>query len=386
MSNSHDNTAPILRKTPLHAAHVDLGARMVSFAGYDMPVQYPTGILEEHTWTRNNASLFDISHMGQALVIAHDGRHETAAAALEALVPADILNLAPGQQRYTQLLNATGGIIDDLMVTRPTESAIAAGTLMLVINAARKDIDCAHIAKYLAASSRLEPLPERALLALQGPKSGDVLGALCPESRALLFMQATRAKIASYECYISRSGYTGEDGFEISVAAKDAAGLWQTLLASDAVRPCGLGARDSLRLEAGLCLYGHELDDTTSPVEAGLVWSIQKRRRIDGGYLGAERVAKELASAPARVRVGILPAGRPPARDGTEILSENGEQIGIVTSGGYAPTLKRPIAMGYVPPLYAEPTTSVRLRVRGALLDARVVTLPFVPHSYRRSA
>lgn len=374
---------PPLTRTPLYDAHVEAGARMVPFAGYEMPVQYSPGIIAEHTWTRNHASVFDISHMGQAVVTADDGNHETIARALEALVPADIVELAPGRQRYSQLLNGSGGVIDDLMVTRPQEPN-ESGRLILVLNASRKEIDVEHIARLLCAGTRIESRSDLALLALQGPKSGDVLESICPDSRKLAFMQATRTRITGCDCFISRSGYTGEDGFEISVAASDAVTLWRALLANDEVRPCGLGARDSLRLEAGLCLYGHELDETISPVEAGLTWSIPKRRRT-GGFPGAERILGEISASPARTRVGLHFAGRAPAREGAKIVSKMGDEIGVVTSGGYSPTLKRPIALAYVPPEYASTDTLLTVVVRGEPLDAKVVPLPFVPHRYRRA-
>lgn len=384
MSTPRDPEKSALNRTPLYDAHVEIGARMVPFAGYEMPVQYPTGIIAEHAWTRSHASLFDISHMGQAVVIADDGKHETVARALEVLVPADLVDLAPGRQRYSQLLNATGGVIDDLMVTRPEDHA-ESGRLVLILNASRKVVDVEHIARRLPQGVHIELRPGLALLALQGPKSGEVLEAICPDSRKLSFMQATRTRIGAGDCLISRSGYTGEDGFEISVAVRDAMPLWRTLLAHESVRPCGLGARDSLRLEAGLCLYGHELDETVSPVEAGLAWSIPKRRRVCGGFPGDERILGEIAAKPSRIRVGLQPIGRIPARDGAEIRSKTGGKIGVVTSGGYSPTLKRPIALGYVSPEYAEPDTPVELVVRGEPLDAKVVPLPFVPHAYRRA-
>lgn len=383
-SDPSDLSKSPLKKTPLHAAHLECGARMVPFAGYEMPVQYPTGILEEHAWTRNHASLCDISHMGQAIVIADDCRHETAATALEALVPADLVGLAPGRQRYSQLLNAAGGVIDDLMVTRP-EGSVENGQLVLVLNASRKDIDCAHIARHLPKGVRIEPQPELALLALQGPASAEVFGTICPDSRDLSFMQAMRTRVGACKAFVSRSGYTGEDGFEISVAASDALTLWRTLLSCEDVRLCGLGARDSLRLEAGLCLYGHELDETTSPVEAGLTWSIPKRRRASGGFPGAESILREITGKLERVRVGLQPTGRIPARDGAEIRSKAGAKIGVITSGGYSPTLKRPIALGYVAADYAKVGTPVNVIVRGEPLDAKVVALPFVPHAYKRA-
>jgi aminomethyltransferase len=376
-------STPALARTPLYDAHVALGAKMVGFAGYEMPVQYPTGILAEHTWTREHASLFDISHMGQAVLTAADGRFETAAAALETMVPGDMASLAAGQQRYTQLTNDTGGVIDDLIAARPL-SEDKPGTLNLVVNAARKAVDYAHITASLPAGVTLTPEPTLALLALQGPKAAGVVAALCPSAAALGFQRTAAATIAGLACHIARSGYTGEDGYEISVAASDVSALWASLIADDRVRPCGLGARDSLRLEAGLCLYGHELDETISPIEAGLAWSIAKRRRAGGGFPGAARIQAELANGPARLRVGILPDGRAPARDGTQIQSQDGTPIGVITSGGFSPTLKRPIAIGTVLAAYAKPGTRLALIVRGVRLDAAVVALPFVPHRYHR--
>jgi aminomethyltransferase len=381
MSADPSNTP--LQRTPLYDLHVSLGAKMVPFAGYEMPVHYPLGILKEHLHTREKAGLFDVSHMGQALLVGPD--HETTAAALEALAPADILNLKPGQQRYTQLLNDDGGIIDDLMVTR-SASPEDEGSLMLVVNASRKEVDYAHIASRLPDDVRLEPLPERALLALQGPTAKDVLAKLSDTATKLPFMGAASGKIGEFDCHISRSGYTGEDGFEISVGANKAEKLARLLLAQDGVQPIGLGARDSLRLEAGLCLYGHDIDETTSPIEAGLAWSIQKRRRQEGGFPGAERIQQELASGPKRLRVGIKPDGRAPAREGTEILSLLGDKLGTVTSGGFGPSVNGPVAMGYVKASYADPGKPVNLMVRGKALSAGVVPLPFVPHRYARKS
>jgi aminomethyltransferase len=368
-----------LQRTPLHELHVALGARMVAFAGYEMPVQYPPGIIKEHLHTRAHAGLFDVSHMGQAFLIGAD--HAATAAALEALVPADILGLASGQQRYTQLLNADGGIVDDLMVTR-SAAPEDDGSLMLVVNAARKAVDFAHIAERLREDIRLQPAPERALLALQGPRARDVLGRLCDVAARLRFMSAAAGKVGGIDCHVSRSGYSGEDGFEISLAAAKAEGLARLLLAQEGVQPVGLGARDSLRLEAGLCLYGHDIDATTSPVEAGLAWSIQKRRRMEGGFPGHERIRRELEQGPARRRVGIRPDGRAPAREGTEVLAPSGERVGTVTSGGFGPSVNGPVAMGYVQSRYAEPGTQLSLLVRGKPLGASVVPLPFVPHRY----
>jgi aminomethyltransferase len=356
---------------------------MTAFAGYEMPLQYPQGILAEHAWTRDNAGLFDICHMGQAFVIPEDGCHQTAAAALETLVPADLIGLPPGWQRYTQLLNDQGGVIDDLMVARLNDVRDG-GALMLIVNAARKEIDFGILQARLPKGVRLEPEPERALLALQGPKAAGVLSGLCAHISRLSFMQTAGVRIGTTDALVSRAGYTGEDGFEISVPAKDALTLWQSLLQSHDVRPCGLGARDSLRLEAGLCLYGHELDETTSPVEAGLAWSIQRRRRNEGGFPGAQRIRGELANGPARLRVGIVPEGGAIAREGARILSREGEEIGTVTSGGFSPTLKKPVAMGYVKATYAAPDSEILLLVRGQPIGARIARLPFVPHRYRR--
>jgi aminomethyltransferase len=376
-------TAPPLAHTPLHALHVARGARMVPFAGYEMPVQYADGIIAEHTHTREAAGLFDVSHMGQAFVVGPD--HETAARALEALVPADIVNLAPGRQRYTQLTDANGGILDDLMVTRsadPDED----GVLMLIVNAARKDADYAHIAAGLPADVRLIRADHRALIALQGPKSAAVLERHCAGAAAMPFMTARSASFDGIDCHVSRSGYTGEDGYEISVKANRVRAIAERLLGHGEVKPIGLGARDSLRLEAGLCLYGHDIDTSTSPIEAGLAWSIQKRRREEGGFPGAERVLAELRDAAPRLRVGLRPEGRVPAREGAEIKSSEGAPIGKITSGGFGPSLGAPIAMGYVERVFAAPGTPVALVVRGKDIPAAVAALPFVPHRYHRAS
>ncbi|MFG1420863.1 glycine cleavage system aminomethyltransferase GcvT [Roseixanthobacter liquoris] len=379
---SHPETDLPLLKTPLHGAHAALGARLVPFAGYDMPVQYRDGILAEHGWTRTHAGLFDVSHMGQAKLVGPD--HATTAAALEALIPADILNLKPGRQRYSQLLADDGGILDDLMVTRPGAPE-EDGTLLLVVNAAGKEADYAHIAARLPADVRLERLDDRALLALQGPQAAAVLARHAPEGAALDFMAAGPATFDGIPVHVSRSGYTGEDGFEISIPEGSAVTVWNTLLAEPEVKPIGLGARDSLRLEAGLCLYGHDIDPTTSPVEAALVWSIQKRRREGGGFPGAGRIQRELAEGPARMRIGLRLEGRAPAREGAEI-AKDGTVVGTVTSGGFAPTLNAPIAMGYVPPALAAPGTVLDILVRGKALPATVVTFPFVAQRYVRKA
>ena len=375
------DTAGPLKRTPLYDLHRELGAKMVPFAGYEMPVQYELGILKEHQHTRARAGLFDVSHMGQAYLIGPN--HQTTAAALEALVPADILNLKPGMQRYTQLLNPEGGIVDDFMVARSADPA-EDGQLFLVVNASRKDVDYEYIAARLPDAVRLEPVTDRVLIALQGPEAAAVLGKHSPEAVTLGFMGVRRVKVAGFDCTVSRSGYTGEDGFEISVAADQALDLVRLLLAEEAVQPIGLGARDSLRLEAGLCLYGHELDEMTTPVEAGLSWSIQKRRREEGGFPGAERIQRELREGPKRLRVGIKPEGRAPARDGTEILDASGARIGVITSGGFGPTVNGPIAMGYVETAFAKPGAAIQLMVRGKALPAQIVDLPFVPHRYLR--
>ncbi|MBJ6124278.1 glycine cleavage system aminomethyltransferase GcvT [Microvirga splendida] len=370
-----------LLKTPLHAEHVACGARMVPFAGYDMPVQYPAGILTEHNWTREHAGLFDVSHMGQAALGGPD--HETTARALEALIPADIVNLKPGQQRYSQLLDENGGILDDLMVTRPTTDE-EEGYIYLVVNASMKEADYAHIQARLPHGVTLVRGEDRALLALQGPAAEGVLTRLGSNAASLSFMMSGWFEIAGLRCHVSRSGYTGEDGFEISVKADDAAALWRALLADPEVKPIGLGARDSLRLEAGLCLYGHDIDTTTSPIEAGLIWSIQKRRREEGGFPGAERIQREIKDGAARVRVGIKPEGRAPAREGSVITTPDGREVGIVTSGGFGPTVNGPVAMGYVSKDVSAVGTDLHLIVRGKPLPAKVAAMPFAPHRYKR--
>jgi len=372
-------SAEPLKRTPLYDLHVALGARIVPFAGYEMPVQYPLGILKEHLHTRAQAGLFDVSHMGQAFLTGPD--HATTTAALEALVPADVKGLSPGQQRYSQLVNDDGGIIDDLMVTRPAAPGDN-GKLFLVVNASRKDVDYAHIADRLPGNVKLQPAPERALLALQGPGAVRIMAAHCAPAARLGFMQAAPAKIGAFDCHVSRSGYTGEDGFEISVAGSQATDLAKLLLAQEGVQPIGLGARDSLRLEAGLCLYGHDIDETTSPIEAALAWSIQKRRRVEGGFPGAARIQDELANGPKRKRVGLKPDGKAPAREGAEILALLGERLGAVTSGGFGPSVNGPVAMGYVLADYAQQGTPMNLMVRGKALSASVAPLPFVPHRY----
>ncbi|NVK36083.1 MAG: glycine cleavage system aminomethyltransferase GcvT [Rhodobacteraceae bacterium] len=370
-----------LKKTPLHDLHVELGARLVPFAGYEMPVQYPTGIMVEHQFTRESAGLFDVSHMGQAIL--HGPDHETTARALEALVPSNMVELGRGKQRYTVLLNDEGGIVDDLMVTRPLDEALD-GKLFLVVNAARKDVDYPLLEKGLPDTIRLEILEDRALIAVQGPKAVEAVAAHAPAAANLGFMSGEPMEFDGIECHISRAGYTGEDGVEMSVPAGAAEAICRALLADERVKPIGLGARDSLRLEAGLCLYGHDLDETTSPVEGAITFCMQKRRREEGGFPGAERIQSELANGAARVRVGLKLDGRAPAREGAEIHSEDGSTIGVLTSGGFAPTVGAPIAMGYVDPQHAAVGTTVNLIVRNKALKAEVVEMPFVPNRYYR--
>src|SRR3954453_23184770 len=372
--------APLL-KTPRHSLHVARGGRMVPFAGYEMPVQYADGIIAEHNHVRDQAGLFDVSHMGQAFLVGAD--HEAVARALETLVPADILNLAPGRQRYTQLTDQNGGILDDLMVTRSADPA-EDGVLFLVVNAATKEADYTHISAHLPAGVRLIRADHRALVAVQGPMARDAVGRHCPEAVAMPFMSAITTRFDGIDCHISRSGYTGEDGYEISCKATRVRAIVERLLSEPSVKPIGLGARDSLRLEAGLCLYGHDIDTTTSPVEAALTWSIPKRRRAEGGFPGAARMQREIAEGPARKRVGIKPDGRAPAREGTEIKSAEGAPIGKVTSGGFGPTVNGPVSMGYVERAFAEPGTAVQLIVRDKPMSASIVALPFVPHRYVR--
>jgi aminomethyltransferase len=347
---------------------------MVPFAGYAMPVQYAAGIMAEHAQCREKAALFDVSHMGQGVL-----RGEGAAAALEALTPADVQILKPGRQKYALLTAADGGILDDFMVANRGDH------LFLVVNAACKDADFAHVAAHMPAGVTLERWEDRALLALQGPAAEAVMvRAGAAEAASLPFMGIAAVTVAGIPVLASRSGYTGEDGYEISVAADRAEALARALLADADVAPAGLGARDSLRLEAGLCLYGNDIDTTTSPVEAALVWTIGKRRRSEWTFLGAERIRTELEAGPKRVRVGIRPDGRAPARAHTAIIAADGTALGEITSGGFGPTLNAPVAMGYVPPAFAAEGTAVELMVRGKPLPARIASTPFVPHRYKR--
>ncbi len=369
-----DNSSEPLKRTPLHALHSELGGKMVPFAGYDMPVQFPAGIMAEHRHTRAAASLFDVSHMGQAEVTGAD-----AVAAVEGLVPGDIAGLEPSTMRYTQLTNDAGGIEDDLMVTRQPDR------LFLVVNGATKDADFALIETGLAGSdSRMKILESHALMALQGPAAADVLARFDPACRELVFLSGAALDIGGIDCYATRSGYTGEDGFEIFVPKESAIEVARKLLAETEVEPAGLGARDSLRLEAGMCLYGHDIDATTTPVEAGLTWSIGKRRREEANFPGAEIILQQIRDGAPRKRVGIQPEGRAPAREGAEIQSVDGKSIGKITSGGFGPTVEGPVAMGYVAAEFAKPDTPLQLLVRGKPQAARVVRLPFVKPSYVR--
>jgi aminomethyltransferase len=364
-------TAVPLKRTPLYALHRELGARMVPFAGYEMPVQYPSGILAEHIHTRSQAGLFDVSHMGQ-IRLSGPG----CVTALGQLVPGDLEALAPLRMRYTLLLNEAGGILDDLMATRLSDG------LFLVVNASRKEADLAHLQDRLGTS--IEPLGDRALLALQGPAAATVLSRFIEGIARLRFMSAAEVTIGGLQCLVTRSGYTGEDGFEISLPANEAEGFARRVIAEPEVSPIGLGARDSLRLEAGLCLYGHDIDETTTPIEADLGWTIGKRRRAEGGFPGAAVVLRQLTEGTTRKRVGIRPDGRAPAREDTEIVDEAGNRLGKVTSGGFGPSVGGPVAMGYVDSTHAGDGAALQLLVRGAARPARIARLPFVATRYYR--
>ncbi len=366
-----------LAQTPLTHIHRELGAKLVPFAGYEMPVQYPEGIVAEHLHTRSHAALFDVSHMGQAVVSPGT---RAADAALEAVLPADLQGLAPGRMRYTLLLNANGGIVDDLMVTRPAEPD-AQDTLVLVLNAARKEVDIAYIRACLGDTATLTTQPERALLALQGPEAAQSLGERAPAVRDMAFMTARRVDLLGADALVTRSGYTGEDGFEISVPDDAAETVFRALLDSPGVKPVGLGARDTLRLEAGLCLYGHDLDEHTTPPQARLFWTVGKRRREATDFPGAAAILAERERGPARLRVGLRPEGKAPVREGATLVDpERGAEIGVVTSGGYGPSVGAPVAMGYVERDYAAPETNIAAQVRGKQRPCRVVKLPFVAH------
>lgn len=367
---------PLVR-TPLYDLHLEGGGKMVPFAGYEMPVQYPSGIMNEHKHTRSRAGLFDVSHMGQVRLVGAD-----AAAALETLVPMDVVGLGELHQRYAFFTNEAGGILDDLMVTN------AGDHLFLVVNGACKAQDIAHLQARIGSRCAVEPLVDRALLALQGPAAGAVMARLSPQTATQLFMTAATVELAGVECFVARSGYTGEDGFEISVPAAAAEALARSLLAEDEVAPIGLGARDSLRLEAGLCLYGHDIDEATTPIEAGLTWAIQKVRRTggarEGGFPGADVILGQLADGAKRKRVGLRPEGRAPVREGAELTDESGKPVGSVTSGGFGPTVEAPVAMGYVEAGYAAAGTRLNATVRGKPLPVTVSKLPFVEQRYYR--
>ena len=365
-----------LKITSLNEAHIALGARMVEFAGYSMPVQYPMGVMAEHLWTREHCGIFDVSHMGQARL-----RGVSPLSAFEDVVPSDFIGLKPGRQKYSVLLNKTGGIVDDLMAGRPDDDG-----LFVVVNGAGKDTDFKVIDAELAGQVRIDRLDDRALIAVQGPDAAAVVHGLVPATADMVFMDIRSMPGFGTDLIISRSGYTGEDGYEISVPATEAMRVWNLLLADDRVRPVGLGARDSLRLEAGLPLYGHDLDETVSPVEAGLSFAINKNRREQRDFPGASRIVKELADGPARVKVCLRVLQGAPAREGAEVADLTGAIVGVVTSGGYSPCLKAGIALAFVPPGLKAPGTKLNVIVRGKSQAAEIVPSPFVPHRYVRKA
>lgn len=384
-------SADQLNSVILNDRHVALGGRMVPFSGYSLPVQYPTGIIAEHKWTREHAGLFDVSHMGPCFLRLNEKSgdaerdHAAISAIIEPMISGDIAGLKPGRVRYTLLLNDNGGIEDDLMVARPPEQHLA-GDLFIIVNAGTKEADFARLAAGAGSAATLERADAGALLALQGPEAAVVMARLVPAAAELAFMEYGLYDFQGIGLSISRSGYTGEDGYEIRCDAEHAGRLWDdALLGDDRVKPIGLGARDSLRLEAGLPLYGHDLDETVSPVEAGLSFAISKRRREAADFPGAARILSELASGPSRVRVGLLVEGAP-AREGAEIVDAGGAVIGHVTSGGFSPTLGRAIALGFLPPSHAAPGTGLFVLVRGRQQPAHVTSTPFVPHRYVRKA
>jgi aminomethyltransferase len=373
-----------LSRTPLYALHVARGGKMVPFAGYEMPVQFAPGVLKEHLHTRSAAGLFDVSHMGQLALRPKSGKVEDAALALERLVPQDIVAVAPGRQRYAQFTNADGGLLDDLMVANFGDH------LFLVVNAACKAEDEAHLRAHLSDSCIIDSLSDRALVALQGPKAESALAKLGADVTAMKFMDTGPRKVAGFDCFVSRSGYTGEDGFEISVPAAQAEALATMLLQNPDVLPIGLGARDSLRLEAGLCLYGHDIDTTTTPVEGALEWSVQKIRRNGGaragGFPGADRILAQFDKGASRRRIGLLAQGRAPVREGALLFADSAstETVGQVTSGGFGPSLNAPVAMGYLPTSLSANGTQVFAEVRGQRLPLQVAAMPFVPNTYKR--
>jgi len=360
------------KSLPLDGWHRARGGRMVPFAGYQMPVQYE-GIIAEHLWTRASAGLFDVSHMGQLIIAGPEAEK-----GLETLLPADLSSLKDGRLRYSLLLNVDGGIVDDLMITR------RGGHFYMVVNGATKRDDIDYLQLKLPRHVVLDHMKEQALLALQGPKAVDALSRLAPGVEALSFMTGAGFALGGAKAWISRSGYTGEDGFEISIPARDAAAVADLLAGQDEVKPIGLGARDSLRLEAGLPLYGHDLDHSTTPIEAGLAFAVSKQRRVDGGFAGWHRIAKELADGPIRIRVGLAVDGRQPVREGAMVIDAEGNEVGKVTSGGFSPTLEAPIAMAYVPLGSAAPGTKISLAARGKIFTGTVRPMPFVPHRYHR--
>ena len=372
------STNDSLSRTPLYNLHVELGAKIVPFAGYEMPVQYPSGIIKEHNHTRTRAGLFDVSHMGQVRLSGAG-----AAAALETLVPVDVVDLPAGNQRYALFTNEQGGILDDLMVANSGDDS-----LFVVVNAACKQQDIAHLKAPLSDRCNVEELADRGLLAIQGPAAAAVMARLAPETGKMLFMDHGQVKLVGVPCFISRSGYTGEDGYEISVPAEKTEELARLLLAQPEVAPIGLGARDSLRLEAGLCLYGHDIDTTTTPVEGSLLWALSKPRRRDGsrpgGYPGAEIILGQIANGVARKRVGLLPKGKMPVRDGAELMDSSGRRVGKITSGGFGPTLGGPVAMGYVETALAKIGTALDAMVRDKPVPVEVAKTPFVPQRYYR--
>jgi len=379
-----------LKRTPLYPVHVAASARLVEFGGYEMPVQYRDGILKEHLWTREHAGLFDVSHMGPSfLTLAEksgnpDADHRAVAALAEKIVCGDIAGLKPGQLRYTLLLNDQGGMVDDLMIGRPLQPE-RAGMLYIVVNAGTKDGDFDRFQAAAGDAAQLIRADDRALIALQGPEAAAALAELLPEAAALGFMGFRRMDYQGHGLVISRSGYTGEDGFEILVPAEIAEAFWDRLAQDERVRPIGLGARDSLRLEAGLPLYGHDADETVSPIEAGLGFAVSKRRLKAGDFPGAERIARERGGELKRVRVGLKVLEGAPAREGAEIVDAGGAVVGRVTSGGFAPSLGAPIAMGFVTPALSGPTTRLGVVVRGKTQAAEVAPMPFVPHRYVRN-
>ncbi len=376
MTADATSSSPLLQ-TPLHELHLELGARMVPFAGYAMPVQYPAGIITEHRQCRASAALFDVSHMGQLRLVGPD-----AAAALESLVPQDVLDLPVGKQRYAFFTNAAGGLLDDLMITRRADD------LLLVVNAGCKDADTRHLVTESGHRCQIVPMPDHALLALQGPKAVDALARINGGVAALTFMSGGHFALAGTDCFVTRSGYTGEDGFEISVPATHAIALARTLLAQPEVEAAGLGARDTLRLEAGLCLYGHDIDTATTPVEAGLTWAIQKVRRPGGaragGYPGQDALGAQLTQGAATKRIGLTGLERTPVREGAPLVDGHGHPVGRVTSGTVGPTVGQPIAMGYVAANHAGIGSELFAEVRGKRVPMRITAMPFAPHRYFR--